>query len=74
MRPDSKLLILEPIMHHGENNMVGMLFDLLLLTMAGGGGRTPERLEQLLANAGLKLTKVMRTFMTPIAEVVPISA
>jgi SAM-dependent methyltransferase len=72
MRPDSKLLILEPIMQHGETNMVGMLFDLLLLTMAGGGGRTPERLDQLLRDAGLKLAHVTRTFMTPIAEVVPL--
>lgn len=71
MYPQSRLLIVEPVIVHGQTNAFGALSDLLLLTMAGGGARTRDQLEQLLAQAGLRLNRLIPTFMNPIAEAVP---
>lgn len=71
MRPDSKLLILEPVVRPGNEFDVGKLYDLLLLCMVGGGARSQEHIEQLLGEAGLRLARVVETMMFPILEIEP---
>ncbi|MEZ0073191.1 methyltransferase [Planotetraspora sp. GP83] len=70
MRPDSRLLILEPVVRPGNHFDVGKLYDLLLLCMVGGGARTEEHICELLERAGLRLERTVPTMMFPILEVV----
>ncbi|MFC4014159.1 methyltransferase [Nonomuraea purpurea] len=71
MRQDSRLLILEPVVRTGNEFDVGKLYDLLLLCMVGGGARSQEHIEGLLAEAGLRLERTVPTLMFPILEIVP---
>lgn len=71
MRSDSRLLLLEPIAEPGDELNAGKLYDLILLTMAGGGLRSIEEIEALLDKSGLRLTRVIRTMMFPLMEIVP---
>jgi SAM-dependent methyltransferase len=74
MRPDSRLLILEPVVDAvapGEGYATGLLYDLLLLAMAGGGARELNEIEALLTAAGLRLGRTLPTLTLPILEVVP---
>jgi hypothetical protein len=71
MRPDSRLLILEPVVEPGNQFDVGKLYDLLLLCMVGGGARSREHIERLLAAASLRLDRVVPTMMFPILEISP---
>jgi O-methyltransferase domain len=74
MRPDSRLLILEPVVdpvQPGEGYATGLLYDLLLLAMAGGGARELSAIERLLDGAGLALAGSTTTFTLPILEVRP---
>ncbi|WP_199434063.1 methyltransferase [Qaidamihabitans albus] len=71
MRPDSRLLLLEPVAEPGDDLNAGKLYDLILLTMAGGGLRSLDEIERLLAPAGLRLARVVRTLMFPLLEIVP---
>jgi O-methyltransferase domain len=72
MRPDSRLLILEPVVQPGNEFDVGKLYDLLLLCMVGGGARSRERIEELLAKAQLRLARTVPTMMFPILEIRPV--
>jgi hypothetical protein len=72
MRPDSRLLILEPVARPGDEFNVGKLYDLLLLAMVGGGARSLPRIEQLLAKADLALEREIPTMMFPILQIRPV--
>jgi O-methyltransferase domain len=74
MAPQSRLLILEPLVDPvapGEGYATGLLYDLLLLAMAGGGARELVAIEDLLGQAGLRLARTVPTFTLPIIEAVP---
>ncbi|WP_449544781.1 methyltransferase [Lelliottia amnigena] len=62
MKPNSRLLILEPVIK-GNNNEPGRYeIDLLLLTSFDGGrARTEQEYADMLAGAGLKLNRVIHT-------------
>lgn len=72
MREDSRLLILEPVVRPGNEFDVGKLYDLLLLCMVGGGARSQERIEEMLAQADLRLERTVPTMMFPILEIRPV--
>jgi hypothetical protein len=74
MRPDSRLLIVEPLTDPvvpGEGYATGLLYDLLLLAMAGGGARSIDAVTALLSRAGLRLARTLPTFTHPVLEVLP---
>ena len=50
----------------------GKLYDLLLLTMSGGGGRTREQIERVVGAADLELVRGISTKSLPIIEARPI--
>lgn len=68
MREDSRLLLLEPVVYPGDSAEIGKIYDLILLTMAGGGARTEEQIDTLLTAAGLRMLRVVPTLMFPIVE------
>jgi hypothetical protein len=72
MRPSSRLLLIEPLMEPGDAFDWGKLYDVLLLAMAGGGGRSLEQLKVLFAQADLRLVRVVNTRMSPIIEARPV--
>lgn len=65
---DGRVLIIEPVVRPGNEFDWGKLYDLLLLTMSGGGGRTEEELTELLAKADLELIRIIPTRSLPIVE------
>lgn len=71
MRADGRVLIIEPVVVPGNEFDRGKLYDLLLVTMSGGGGRTREELEEILAKANLELVRVITTGGLPIIEARP---
>jgi hypothetical protein len=72
MSPDTRLLVLEPLVRAGNEPDVGKLYDLLLITMTGGGARSEPELEQLLAAADLRVERIVRTPLLPIVECAPV--
>jgi hypothetical protein len=72
MHADSRLLLLEPLLEPGNDFDWGKLYDMLLLVMAGGGGRSLEALQELFAKADLELVRVIRTRTLPIVEARPV--
>lgn len=71
MRPDGRVLIIEPVVEPGDAFDWGKLYDLLLLIMSGGGGRTREHIEEILADAGFELERIIPTRSLPIVEARP---
>jgi hypothetical protein len=71
MRPDSRLLLFEPLAQPGNDFNAGKLYDLILLVMAGAGARSQDQIKDLLASANLRVTRVVPTFIVPIIEAVP---
>jgi hypothetical protein len=71
MRPDSRLLVIEPIVHEGNDYEVAKILDLKLLAMGGGHARTELELNKIHAIAGLTLTRVYPTTFTTIVEMHP---
>jgi hypothetical protein len=71
MKPESRLLVLEPILNEGNEFDVGKTYDLLLFAMAGGRVRGADAIGALCAAAGLRLNRVVPTMMLPIIEIVP---
>lgn len=70
MRPDSRLVLLEPVVTPGNDPDPGKLYDLLLFAMAGGGARTQAQVEDVMGRAGLRVSRVLPTMMFPIVEAV----
>ncbi|RZQ61078.1 methyltransferase [Amycolatopsis suaedae] len=68
IRPGGRLLIVEPVVEPGDEFDWGKLYDLLLLTMRGGGSRTEGQHRELLAATGFELLRVIRTKSLPIVE------
>ncbi|EOI7432204.1 methyltransferase [Yersinia enterocolitica] len=62
MRPNSKVLIFEPVISREDTRQGGKEIDLLLLgSFDGGQARTEEELKTLLASADLKLNRIIDT-------------
>ncbi|EEQ11137.1 Hydroxyneurosporene-O-methyltransferase [Yersinia mollaretii ATCC 43969] len=62
MRPNSKVLILEPVISREDTWQGGKEIDLLLLgSFDGGQARTEDELKTLLASADLKLNRIIDT-------------
>jgi hypothetical protein len=68
---DGRLLILEPLMEPGDEFEPGKIYDLLMLSLGGGGARSRAQLEKVLGQAGFQLTRVAPTLMFPIVEARP---
>jgi cyclopropane fatty-acyl-phospholipid synthase-like methyltransferase len=61
MGPDGKLLIVETVLPEGDTPHQGKLQDLVMLVFPGGQERTEPEYRELLAKAGLRLTRVIPT-------------
>lgn len=72
MRPESRLLIIEPLRAHGAINgeEVAKRMDLKLLAMRGSGSRTREQLRIRLEGAGLRMVRIVPAVITSIVEAV----
>ncbi|WP_344084760.1 methyltransferase [Luedemannella helvata] len=68
MRPDSRLLLLDPVIQPADAFDVGKIYDLLSLAMLAGKARTREEVIDLLDRHGLTVTRVVETPMFPIVE------
>ncbi len=71
MLPSSTLLLLEPIAEPGDALTAGRLYDLILLTMAGGGLRSEPELQSVVRRAGLEIRSIRPTVMFPVIEIGP---
>lgn len=69
MRPDSHLLILEPMNTAGD--YVGGALDMLMLVLATGRVRTPEEFERVLQMAELRVSRVMPAGLVTLVEAKP---
>lgn len=72
IRPGGRLLIIEPVVEPGDDFDWGKLYDMLLLTMRGGGSRSRPQLEELLTATGFALERIVRTKRLPIVEARPV--
>jgi DNA-binding transcriptional ArsR family regulator len=72
MRDDSRLLVIEPILQHGEHFTLGNVIHLQSLVLYGGPDRTPEDYGQLFAEAGLRITRVVQRATMPLIELEPV--
>jgi hypothetical protein len=61
MGPDGRLLIVETVLPEGDTPHQGKLQDLVMLVFPGGQERTEPEYRELLAKAGLRLTRVVPT-------------
>jgi hypothetical protein len=61
MKPESKLLIVEFVLPSGNTPHPGKILDMVMLTVTGGEERTEEEYAVLLAEAGLRMTRVLPT-------------
>ncbi len=72
MRPDSALLIIEPVRSERPEAQIAKVMDLKLLVMGGGGSRNTSQLERLFAAANLRLEQVTSAVVTSIVQVRPV--
>ncbi len=68
MHEDSKLLILEPVGGPEHDSRYAKLLDLLMMGIGEGRVRDRNELEKLLGSAGLRLVRIVPTFLFPIVE------
>ncbi len=68
MRPESRLLIIEPVLQYGPDFLVGSIVHLQSLVLYGGPDRTREEYERLFAAAGLRLLRIIARPTLPILE------
>ena len=61
MEPGGKVLIVETVVPEGGQPHYSKLLDLEMLTSPGGEERTAQEYESLLAQAGLRLTRIIPT-------------
>jgi hypothetical protein len=71
MPAGSRMLIMEPVGGLPDDSRYAKLLDLLMMGIGSGRVRTPDELGDLLGRAGLRLTRVLPTFLFPIVEAVP---
>jgi hypothetical protein len=71
MRPDSRLLIVEPMRSQGRINGsdVAKIMDLKLLALRGSGSRDPQQVQKLLRDAGLGIGRTVPAMIISIIEV-----
>ncbi|MEV6304149.1 methyltransferase [Actinoplanes sp. NPDC051861] len=72
IRPDGRLLVIEPVVEPGDEFDWGKLYDVLLMVMRGGGSRSREELTALFGRTGFRLERVLRPKGLPIVEARPI--
>jgi hypothetical protein len=68
MNPNSKLLIVEMVLPPGNTPHPGKMLDMMMLVGPGGLERTADEYGELLAKAGMRLTRVVPT-TTPVSVV-----
>lgn len=68
MRPDSALVLLDPVIEEGDTFDVGKVYDLLSLALLAGKARTATEVRELLEVCGFTITKMIPTTMFPIVE------
>lgn len=68
MRPDSRLLLLDPVIEPGDAFDVGKIYDLLSLALLAGKARTADEVAALLASSGFEVCQVVPTSMFPLVE------
>ena len=74
MAPAGRVLIVEPVIPPGNTPFPGKLLDLNMLVMTEGGReRTREEYVDLLASAGLRLTRIVST-ASPVSVVEAVAA
>ncbi len=61
MHPESRLLLIEMVLPPGDTPHPGKMLDMMMLVGPGGQERTAEEYGELLAKAGLQLTRVVPT-------------
>ena len=61
MNPDSRLLIVEMVLPHGDTKHPGKMLDMMMLVGPGGQERTEQEYGTLLGKAGLRVTRVVPT-------------
>ena len=61
LKPQGKLLILESVIEPGNDPSFAKWLDLTMMVIPGGKERTQEEYRELLAKAGLKLTRILPT-------------
>lgn len=66
MRPDSRVLIMEPMFFEGDR--VGPSLDALILVVGRGRIRTPDEFGKVLARAGFEHTRIIPAGLTTIVE------
>lgn len=71
MRDDSLLILIEAVLPPGDVFDVAKLFDVHTLVLTGGSHRSPEHMERLLVEAGLRLLRVIPTATLSVLEVSP---
>jgi hypothetical protein len=70
-RPDSVVLLLDPVVDTRPELDISKVYDLLSLVTIGGRARTVEEIAALCQDAGLRVTTVTDTTMFPLIEAVP---
>ncbi|WP_254625098.1 acetylserotonin O-methyltransferase [Myxococcus sp. CA051A] len=72
MHPGAKLLIVETVLPGDNVSHFGNLYDMAMLVLVGGQERTGTEYTALLEKAGLRIHRVLPTYMPPsVVEVVP---
>jgi O-methyltransferase domain/Dimerisation domain len=61
MNSDTRLMIIEMVLPPGDTPHPGKMLDMMMLVGPGGRERTEEEYAELLAKAGLRLTRVVPT-------------
>jgi ubiquinone/menaquinone biosynthesis C-methylase UbiE len=73
MKPDGRLIVVDAVVPEGNEPDFSKFFDLNMMVMTGGKERTAAEFEQLLAEAGFKLLRVIPTEVpTSIVEGQPV--
>ncbi|NMH99551.1 hypothetical protein HF526_19855 [Pseudonocardia sp. K10HN5] len=61
LTPGGRVLIVEMVLPEGDEAHPGKVLDLAMLALVGGRERTGEEYRELLADAGLELTRIVPT-------------
>lgn len=73
MAPAGKVLIIESVVPEGNEPHYSKVLDLSMLVLPGGAERTAEEYRELLAAAGLRLTRIVPT-KTPLSVIEAVKA